>query len=116
MQPISGHVLCVSWTPALATTRTLLLKRAGFKVTSALGKQQALKKCKTKADLMVLGHSVPREEKSAIIDCFRENSSAPVLSLLRSGQNKLPEADYGVEASNPDEFLETVRKILEAKQ
>ena len=109
---MSGHVLCVSWNPALASTRTWLLSHAGFKVTSALGKQEATEKCKTKADLLVLGHSVPREEKSSIIDCFRKYSSAPVLSLLRPGQTKLPEADYGVEASEPDDFLQTVRQIL----
>ena len=109
---MTGHVLCVSWNPALATTRTMLLKRAGFKVTSALGKQQALKKCKTKADLMVLGHSVPRPEKRSIIQCFRETSGAPVLSLYRPGQAKLPEADYGVEASEPADFVEIVREIL----
>lgn len=88
------------------------MSHAGFKVTSALGKQEAAAKCKTKADLLVLGHSVPRDEKSSIIDCFRKYSSAPVLSLLRPGQTKLPEADYGVEASNPDDFVRTVGHIL----
>jgi DNA-binding response OmpR family regulator len=82
---MSSHVLCVSWNPALASTRELLLSHAGFEVTSA---DEANEKCKTKADLLVLGHSVPREEKGSIIHCFRKYSSAPVLSLLRPGQSK----------------------------
>jgi len=110
--PTPKTIVCVSWNPALASTREWLLKRAGFQVTSALGRDEAAARCRTKADLLVLGHSVPREHKRSIIDCFREFSTAPVLSLLRPGQSKLPEADYGVDASNPEEFVEVVCNVL----
>jgi hypothetical protein len=62
--------------------------------------------------LLVLGHSVPPSEKKEVIACFRQHSSAPVLSLLRSHQQKLPEADFAVEVSNPAEVVSLVRKIL----
>jgi DNA-binding response OmpR family regulator len=113
---MAKSILCVSWDPALASTREWLLTRAGFQVTSALGRDQAAERCRSKADLLVLGHSVPREDKSSVIQCFRKFSAAPVLSLLRPGQPKLPEADYGVDASNPQDFLETVSSVLGAPE
>jgi hypothetical protein len=105
-------VLCVSWNPSLASTREMLLTQAGLLVISALGLAEAISRCRAKADLLVLGHSVPRDKKQAVIKCFREHSKAPILSLLRMGQDKLPEADFAVEAYNPDDFIRTVRTIL----
>ena len=92
----------------------MLLTQAGYTVISALGIEEAATRCKAKADLLVLGHSVPRDKKQAVIKCFREHSSAPVLSLLRAGQEKLPEADFAVEALNPVDFVRAVQAILAA--
>ena len=105
------RVLCVSWYEGLAITRELLLRRAGFEVFSAL-RQESYVACREDADLMILGDSVPRKEKMRLIDCFRGHSNAPVLSLLRTGQEKLPEATYGVEATDPNALLRIVRQIL----
>jgi DNA-binding response OmpR family regulator len=90
----------------------MMLTQAGYTVISALGEEEAASRCKTKADLLVLGHSVPRDKKQAVIKCFREHSTAPILSLLRAGQDKLPEADFAVEALNPGDFVRTVQAIL----
>ena len=106
------HILCVSWEPTLARTRELLFTASGYKVTSAMGYQEAIERCSTNADLLVLGHSVPRDQKRLVIDCFRKSNCAPVLSLLRFGQSKLPEADYGVEYMNPERLLDTIRSIV----
>jgi hypothetical protein len=76
-------VLCVSWNPSLASTRERLLAQAGYRVISALGEEETASRCRTKADLLVLGHSVPRDKKEAVIKCFREHSQAPILSPLR---------------------------------
>ena len=67
---------------------------------------------KTKADLLVLGHSVPREEKLKIIACYRAANDSPVLSLLRPGEVKLAEAEYGIEYMNPELLMSTVHWIL----
>lgn len=109
---ISKSVLCVSWNPSLASTRERLLAHAGYRVISAFGEKEAASACHAKADLLVLGHSVPRDKKEAIIKCFREHSQVPILSLLRPGQDKLPEADFGVEALNPADFVQAVQTIL----
>ena len=105
-------VLCVSWSPSLASTREMLLTQAGYTVISALGEEEAASRCGAKAALLVLGHSVPRNEKQAVIKCFRQHCQAPVLSLLRPGQAKLPEADFAVEAFNPADFVQAVQTIL----
>jgi hypothetical protein len=59
---IPKSVLCVSWNPSLASTGEMLLKQAGYRVISALGEEEAMSSCVVKADLLVLGHSVPRDK------------------------------------------------------
>ncbi len=91
---MNKSVLLVSWEPNLARTREMLLRSAGYSVTSAVGRAQAHSRCRSRADLLVLGHSVPMSD------------------LLRSNQQKLPEADFGVEAFEPADVVGVVRKIL----
>lgn len=93
----------------------MLLTQAGYLVISALGREEAALRCRDEADLLVLGHSVPRDKKQAVIECFREHSEAPILSLLSGGQDKLPGADFAVEAYNPADFIQAVQTILAAK-
>ena len=109
---MAKSVLVISWDVNLARTREMLLRRAGYLVNSAVGRVQAQVQCSSNADLLVLGHSVPPAEKKEIIACYRDNSTGPVLSLLRSDQQKLPEADFAVEAFEPAEVVRIVRKIL----
>lgn len=111
------RVVCVSWDSSLAASREMLLDRDGYLVVSALGMTEALNKCReyTTADLLVLGHSVPQEEKRKIIAAFREHGKAPVLSLLNVNQRQLPEVEYAVEALDPQRFLDTVRLIVHGK-
>jgi hypothetical protein len=73
-----------------------------------------MERCNTKADLLLLGHSVPRAEKQKILDCFRKFNSSPALSLLADGQTRLSNVDYAVEVTNPDELLSVVQRIIPA--
>ena len=109
---MAKSVLIVSWDPSLARTREMLLREAGYLVASALGPREAQSQCRTRADLLVLGHSVPPAEKKEVIKCYRQYSAGPVLSLLRSHQQKLPEADFGVEVHDPAEVVQLVHTIL----
>jgi hypothetical protein len=109
----SKHVVCVSWIENLAKTRELLLKDAGCEVTSILGREYFDKLHDLgQADLLVLAHSVPQQQKQHILQLFREKSRAPVLSLPQPHQTKLPDADFGVEATSPADFVRVVREIL----
>jgi hypothetical protein len=114
MTAAEKRVICISWHATLAETRELLLRKAGASsVLSALYEKEARSACQEKADLLVLGHSVPREEKRLLIKCFRQHSSAPILSLLNWGEDKLPEATLAVQGSKPDEFIRVVKQILQ---
>ncbi len=105
------RVICISWDKALGESRELLLRTLGVTVLSGLYQHEAQRLCKEDADLLVLGHSVPTEEKKILIRSFREHSSAPILSILQPINTKLPEATFGVDAK-PEEVLRIVRKIL----
>ena len=108
------RVICVSWEPSLATTRHLLLTDAGYEVLSIVGPHEIERLRSTlHADLVVLAHSVPPEEKLRAFTLLREACDAPVLSLLRPHQTKLPQADFAVEALSPSDFLAAVNQILE---
>ena len=109
----SVQIFCVSWDWNLARSREILFSHYGYKVISATGRQEAMEHCHDKADLLILGSSVPQEEKRRIIECFRKANDAPVLSLLKPGQTKLPEAEYGVEYMEPELLVRTVQSILQ---
>src|ERR1051326_9017837 len=79
-------IFCVSWDAMLSESRVQLFRHAGFSVRSAVGEAEALAACRENADLMVLGHSVPRDTKRLLIQEFHKNHNAPVLSLLRHGE------------------------------
>ena len=107
------HVVCVSWIASLAVTRELLLQDGGCEVTSIVGPEYAEKlRDLNQADLLVVAHSVPQQEKQRVLELFRSKSGAPVLSLLQPHQTKLPDADFGVEAMRPADFMQAVREIL----
>ncbi len=108
-----NNLVCVSWIPALSATRTLMLRDAGYDVVSACGRDEAQSACRAaQPALLILGHSVPRDEKRRLIALFRQASSAPVLSLLDQHQTKLPEADFGASIEQPAELVVKVREIL----
>ena len=112
---ITEDVVCVSWIPILAETREMLLREAGWQVTSILGAEQLHKLGNVRqADLLVLAHSVPRNEKQHVLETFQDSCKAPILSLLGPHQEKLPKADFAVEAMSPADFVRVVREILGA--
>ena len=92
-----------------------MLQQADSRVTPILGQQQLnnLERI-TDGDLLVLGHLLPRDQKQRAIRAFRHYCKAPVLSLLAPNQNKLPEADFGVEAFQPSDVIQIVKQILES--
>jgi CheY-like chemotaxis protein len=106
------RVLCISWDPSLAKTREMLLHDAGYEVTSAVGQESTAPVASQDVDLLVLGHSVPREQKVSLVRLFRQHSQAPILSLLAHHQQPLPEANYWVQGGDPAALIAQVREIL----
>ncbi len=106
-------ILSVSYDNALLITRHLMLEAAGYSVTSALGFTDAQVPCKEGAfDLMILGHSIPQNDKRALIEIFRlHNQRARVIGLLRAGESLIASADYHLSPEDPKQLMAAIAEI-----
>ena len=108
------RILSISYDQALLQTRALLLSREGFEVESAVGFTAAIQACKKGTfDLVILGHSIPSEDKSAIVKQLKEVCVTPILALQRSNEPPVTAAEYNLDSSDPRRFLRYVRKITD---
>ena len=108
-----AYVLSISYDPDLLRTRELLLKQMGHRVASAEGYAEAIRLCKdSKFDLIIMGHSIPHEDKRAMLRECRKSCYCPVLALLRSNEPPLEKADRSVDSSDTDAFIGAVDGLL----
>jgi DNA-binding response OmpR family regulator len=106
------RILSISYDKALLQTRALMLSRAGFEVESAIGFTAAIQACKKGTfDLVILGHSIPSEDKSEIVNQLKDVCATPVLALQRSNDSAVATAEYNLDSGNPHRFLSYVREI-----
>ncbi len=113
---MSKYILSVSYDVSLLATRKMLLEQKGYAVVNALGFSKALASCREGGfDLFILGHSIPYDDKLALIESFRANSSGPILSLERHGEDVVP-CDFHASPDDPVTFLETVDNILAQRE
>jgi DNA-binding NtrC family response regulator len=90
-----------------------MLELAGYEVVSAEGFAEAIEQCTSMFDLIILGHSIPQKDKRAIVGALHEHGcDAPLLSLLRPGEQKIPEATHAVDPQHPNDLLKAVQWIL----
>jgi DNA-binding NtrC family response regulator len=111
-----GRILSVSYDQSLLYTRQLILEQHGYDVVSALGFTQALKCCDQAKDfsIFILGHSIPREDKEALIAAFRGHCSGTVVALKRYNEGPVAGADFETEPS-PEAILEVLEQIHSTK-
>lgn len=107
-------ILCISNDESLRHTREWILKTAGFRVTSALGLTEATGHFQSGAsDLVLIGHSMPKEDKRTLLRLLRTQNRISVLLLRRAGDEQIPGADHYVDASQgPDAIVSAVRRAL----
>ena len=106
-------ILSISYDEPLLLTREWMLKAQGYEVTSAIGFTEALLRCNCYYDLAIIGHSIPRQDKLALIAEIKKRCRAQVLSIVRHGEQGLSEADGWVDAiDGPEALLHAVQKIL----
>lgn len=109
------RILSISYDPALLWTRQMLLQQIGYDVRSVEGFAATLRTCREERqqfDLVVLGHSIPREDREAIIREISEACPAPVLALLRPHESHVKGASRSIDASDAAAFLAAVEEIL----
>jgi len=106
------RILSISYDQALLHTRAIMLSREGFEVESAVGFTAAIQACeKGRFDLVIMGHSIPSEDKSAIVKQLRAVCSTPVLALRRPNDPPVRTAEYNLDSSDPQRFLSYIKEI-----
>jgi DNA-binding response OmpR family regulator len=110
--PMKKRVLSISYDDAILKTRQLILEQAGFEIVSAWGFSNAMEYCeKGDFDVVLIGHSLPPDDKTALVKVLRRHCDRPVISVRRSGQHtKHPAADYSIAADDGPEALVKVVK------
>jgi DNA-binding NtrC family response regulator len=112
----SKRILSVSYDMSLLATRKMLLEQKGYAVVNALGFSKALASSQDGGfDLFILGHSIPHDDKLALIESFRAHCPAPIVSLERHGEGVVP-CDYHASPDNPERFLEIIENILAGRE
>jgi DNA-binding response OmpR family regulator len=106
------RILSISYDKALLHTRAMMLSREGFEVESAVGFSAAIQACKKGTfDLVIMGHSIPPEDKSAIIKQLRAVCSTPILALRRPNEAPIKAAEYNIDSGDPRRFLSYIKEI-----
>ena len=95
-------------------TRHYIFEHTGFDVISAYGFSDAIEQCRDGAfDVVVLGHTLPPKDKTALVSVLRERCGCPIVSIRRPGQGKHPDADYSVDsAEGPEAMIGALKEAL----
>ena len=112
---MAKRILSISYDRALLWTRQLLLEQLGYSVVSAEGFAQAWAAAEdrnNRFDLIILGHSIPPNDKSAIVQHMRDSCDCPILALLRPYESPVAEAAVSIDAGDPNAFLTEVKRML----
>jgi DNA-binding NtrC family response regulator len=116
LKAMSKRILSVSYDMSLLATRKMLLEQKGYAVVNAFGFSKALASCRAGGfDLFILGHSIPHDDKLALIESFRTHCPAPIVSLERHGEDFVP-CDYHASPDAPETFLETIDKVRAGRE
>jgi DNA-binding response OmpR family regulator len=91
-----------------------LLKSGGYNVVSELGFHRGSQACRDGGfDVFILGHSIPKDDKLDLIQCFREkNAGAPVIALTRPNEPRLKEIDFYLDPYDPAELLRSLAFLI----
>ena len=111
------RVLTVSHDETLLRTRQLVLESAGYKVLNAKTVREALdENSKHPADVLLICHTVPKDDKSHLIAAFRgQNSKAIVIALSRAGEKNVQNVDAYLNPSDPEELIRAIARLAPMK-
>ena len=88
------RILSLSYDGSLARTREMLFVDAGFHVSTFMDTAAAVHACQHESfDLIVVGHSIPLDERRTLLKEVRGLCDTPILAMLRHGEAPLSGAD-----------------------
>jgi DNA-binding response OmpR family regulator len=109
-------LLNVSADETLLNTRGKILEQEGFVVIPAMNIQQVVAACENHAfDAVVLGHSIPPDEKKRIIETVRDSCQpgTPIIGLYVRNPDDADGSDYAVSSlQGPKELIDLMRTIF----
>ena len=108
-----AHILAVSYDESLLRSREMLLKAEGYDVVSARRWSEALERCEAaNFDLVIVGHTIPEEDKRQLMAGIRRVSTARIICLQRHpADGFVTGADFHVQA-DPDRLLSLIADVL----
>ncbi len=114
MASLKKRILSISYDESIMRTRHYIFENAGFDVISAYGFSDAMEQCREGTfDVVVLGHTLPPKDKTALVTLLRERCHCSVVSIRKPGQGKHPDADYSVDSGEgPETLLAAVKEAL----
>jgi|SRR5215472_10345002 len=114
-----ANILSISYNATLLITRQMLLEQMGHTVDSAEGFSKAYKFCeghKPHYDLIVLGHSIPHDDKVVLVEQCTKACNCPILALLRHTEAAVPGAARSIDSSDPRAFIAAVNDVLKDRK
>ena len=107
-------ILSISYDRDLLFTREMILARAGYRVYSVLQFKEALDLCAQKTfDLVIIGHSIPDDDKRMFLAEIRGRGAMPILAFRRIVDRRLEGMDFELDpAEGPEVLLAKVTAIL----
>ena len=112
-------VLLVGADLELSLLRTHVLQRAGFSVTRADSRQEALQLLQQPFDALIISYSLPSEGLVDMTELFRErNKNSPIIAIAKGKWQDLKiDLDFVVTgAEGPEALLEVVETALSRTQ
>ena len=71
---------------------------------------------RAKSVALIVGHTIPREDKAELIKLVRSHNHTRILSLRRHGDAAVTGADHSLESAlGPDALLEAVKIVLNGR-
>lgn len=108
------HLLSIGADPSVLATRSDVLKRAGYLVSTASSEVSARKIMgEAGFDLIVVCHSLSSADRMKVITTAKAATSQPKIVAIHRGEDREPAADANVHSlDGPDKLLETIATVL----
>ncbi len=108
------HLLSIGADPSVLATRSDVLKRAGYLVSTATSETSARKIMgEAGFDLVVVCHSLAPADRMKVILSAKSSGSQPKIIAIHRGDERDPSADANVHSlDGPDKLLETIAEVL----
>ena len=113
--PTPPHILSVGKDPALMSSRTLLLRNAGYSVQEAFTLDKARDMVRSDSiDVTLLCHTVPERDQRFLIYLIREKRNLmPILCVRSYEHESVPQACIAVDNA-PEAILQTLKSVVQS--